>query len=230
MGLTTVFGINGVGKDTIAEGIIKNHPEIRVTSMSRLLMYSLGISKTCNINEKISEEQYKILEKTPQSIIVDIENKQYKQLLERMANSSEKVIFLSHLVSALRLEGDTKYLTDKKIPDWLIEINDNLIQLVAPVHIISERRKQDISRKREIDTYQILKHQELCSKEWQRIKMLNPDQEYKMHIVQNIDLNKAISEVEEIIYGRNKKLPLINNTNVEINLNSKESEDDDYSR
>ena len=112
MGLTTIFGVNGVGKDSVAEGLRKRHPEVRITSMSRILMYALGISKTCDIRERISEEQYKLLENTPQSIIANIENNQYRHLLERMANSDENVIFLAHLVSALRLGDEKTYLTD----------------------------------------------------------------------------------------------------------------------
>lgn len=44
MGLNTIFGINGIGKDTVAEELRKRKPEVIVTSMSRVLMYILGIS------------------------------------------------------------------------------------------------------------------------------------------------------------------------------------------
>ena len=49
MGLYTIFGINGIGKDTIAEELRKKNQEIEVTSMSRLLMFILGISKTYDV-------------------------------------------------------------------------------------------------------------------------------------------------------------------------------------
>ena len=41
IGLNTIFGINGVGKDTVAEALRQRNPEIKVVSGSRLLMYLL---------------------------------------------------------------------------------------------------------------------------------------------------------------------------------------------
>ena len=69
MGIYTIFGINGIGKDTVSEEIRKKRQDIKVTSMSRLLMFILGISKSYDVREKINEEQYKALEEIPQSII-----------------------------------------------------------------------------------------------------------------------------------------------------------------
>ena len=76
MAITTLFGINGVGKDTIAENLRKKNPEITVSSVSRMLMYILGISKTYDVREKVTEEQYKILESIPQTQMVKIENEE----------------------------------------------------------------------------------------------------------------------------------------------------------
>ena len=145
MGLITIFGINGVGKDTVADKIKEKNPDITITSMSRMLMYLLGISKTYDTREKINEKKYKKLENTPQEIIRDIENNQYKQLLEQLS-CADNVIFLAHLVSELRLGNETKYLTDKQIPKWFIDINEQMIQLVAPASIISQRRRNDKSK------------------------------------------------------------------------------------
>ena len=51
MGLYTIFGINGIGKDTVAKEIRKKTQDIEVTSMSRLLMFILGISKSYDVQE-----------------------------------------------------------------------------------------------------------------------------------------------------------------------------------
>ena len=40
-----------------------------------MLMYILGISKTYDVREKVTEEQYKILESIPQTQMVKIEMK-----------------------------------------------------------------------------------------------------------------------------------------------------------
>lgn len=201
MGLITIFGINGVGKDTVAEKLRANNPNITVTSMSRMLMYLLGISKTYDTREKISEKQYKQLENTPQEIISSIENNEYRKLLEKLS-VTDNVIFLAHLVSALRLRNETMYLTDKQIPKWFVGINKQIIQLVAPASIISQRRKEDKSRRRNCHIEQIFEHQELCSKEWQRIKRMNPNKTKQMHIVENIELYQAVRQIEGIIYER----------------------------
>lgn len=204
MGLITIFGINGVGKDTVAEKIREKNPDITITSMSRMLMYLLGISKTYDTREKISEKQYKKLENTPQEIIRNIENNQYRQLLEQLSYS-DNVIFLAHLVSALRLGNETRYLTDKQIPKWFVDINEQMIQLVAPASIISQRRKEDKSRKRNCRIEQIFEHQELCSKEWKRIRTMNPDKVKQMHIVDNIVLDETAKRIEDIIYERSSE-------------------------
>ena len=165
MGLYTIFGINGIGKDTVAKEIRKKTQDIEVTSLSRLLMFILGISKSYDVQEKINEEQYKALEKMPQSTMRFIEDNEYRQLLERLAKEDKDVIFLSHLITALRLGNKVEFLEDRKTPDWFVDINDKLIQLVAPAQMVAERRQRDKTRTRCYEIDEIIKHQELCTKE-----------------------------------------------------------------
>lgn len=204
MGLYTIFGINGIGKDTIAEKIRQKHQDIEVTSMSRLLMFMLGISKSYDVREKINEEQYKALEQTPQCTIRKIEENEYRRLLEELAKSDKDVIFLSHLITALRLGNKVEFLEDRKTPDWFVDINDKLIQLVAPAQIVAKRRQKDKTRRRCYEIDEIIKHQELCTKEWERIKRKDYYTAKKMSVVENIDLNQAVRGVENIIFTRNK--------------------------
>lgn len=205
MGLYTIFGINGIGKDTVAKEIRKKTQDIEVTSMSRLLMFILGISKSYDVQEKINEEQYKALEKMPQSTMRFIEDNEYRQLLERLAKEDKDVIFLSHLITALRLGNKVEFLEDRKTPDWFVDINDKLIQLVAPAQMVAERRQRDKTRTRCYEIDEIIKHQELCTKEWERIKKKDYCTARKMSIVENIDLNQAVREVENIIFTRSKE-------------------------
>lgn len=205
MGLYTIFGINGIGKDTVAKEIRKKTQDIEVTSMSRLLMFILGISKSYDVQEKINEEQYKALEKMPQSTMRFIEDNEYRQLLERLAKEDKDVIFLSHLITALRLGNKVEFLEDRKTPDWFVDINDKLIQLVAPAQMVAERRQRDKTRRRCYEIDEIIKHQELCTKEWERIKKKDYCTARKMSIVENIDLNQAVREVENIIFTRSKE-------------------------
>ena len=204
MGLCTIFGINGIGKDTIAEELRKKNQGIEVTSMSRLLMFILGISKTYDAREKISERQYNTLENIPQSKMIDIENNEYKELIEKISKSDKDVIILAHLISALRLGKEVKFLEDRKTPGWFVDMNKKLIQLTAPPQLISERRQKDQRRIRGYEVAKIVEHQKLCDKEWERIREKDSYSRQKMFIVENIELNKAVNDIEEIIFDRKK--------------------------
>ena len=206
MAITTSFGINGVGKDTVANSLRTNNPDLLVTSISRMLMYILGITKTYDVNEKVCEEQYKMLESVPQEKMIKIENTDYKDMLDEIASSKEDLIMLSHLISALRHGDKIQYLTDRTTPDWYIKLNQALIQLVAPSEIVSYRRKNDVNRKRETSIEEIEYHQSLCTNEWERIKRVNPDTTNRMFIVNNINLRDATSEIEQIMHDKAKVL------------------------
>lgn len=206
MAITTIFGINGVGKDTVANSLRTNNPDLLVTSISRMLMYILGITKTYDVNEKVCEEQYKMLESVPQEKMIKIENTDYKDMLDEIASSKEDLIMLSHLISALRHGDKIQYLTDRTTPDWYVKLNQALIQLVAPSDIVSYRRKNDINRKRETSIEEIEYHQSLCTNEWERIKRVNPDTTNRMFIVNNINLSDATNEIEQIMHDQAKVL------------------------
>ena len=206
MAITTIFGINGVGKDTVANSLRTNNPDLLVTSISRMLMYILGITKTYDVNEKVCEEQYKMLESVPQEKMIKIENTDYKDMLDEIASSKEDLIMLSHLISALRHGDKIQYLTDRTTPDWYVKLNQALIQLVAPSDIVSYRRKNDVNRKRETSIKDIEYHQSLCTNEWERIKRVNPDTTNRMFIVNNINLSDATNEIEQIMHNQAKVL------------------------
>ncbi len=206
MAITTIFGINGVGKDTVANSLRTNNPDLLVTSISRMLMYILGITKTYDVNEKVCEEQYKMLESVPQEKMIKIENTDYKDMLDEIASSKEDLIMLSHLISALRHGDKIQYLTDRTTPDWYVKLNQALIQLVAPSDTVSYRRKNDVNRKRETSIEEIEYHQSLCTNEWERIKRVNPDTANRMFIVNNINLSDATNEIEQIMHDQAKVL------------------------
>ena len=213
MALITIYGINGVGKDTVANSLRDKNNDLSITSISRMLMYILGITKTYDVNERVCEEQYKMLESVPQKKMIEIENTDYKKLLNEISSSKENLIMLSHLISALRHSDKTQYLTDRITPDWYVNLNQALIQLVAPTDIISERRKNDLLRKRDINVSEIEYHQSLCTKEWERIKRINPEATSKMFIVENIDLDTATKEIENIMNGGGKVLKKVRGDN-----------------
>lgn len=203
MSLFTLYGINGVGKDTIASYIKEKYPEINITSMSRLYMYILGITNTYDTSENVNENQYKVLESVPQEKMIRIENNEYKNIIIDISNMSKDTIFLGHLISVLRLGDKINYLTNRKTPNWFIDANKEITEVLLPYDVIADRRKQDVQRKRSILYDDIKFHQELCNKEWERIKNLNPTNENKMHYIENLNITESVSDFENIILGTN---------------------------
>ena len=197
MGLITIFGINGVGKDTVANKLKEKRPNICITSMSRILMYILGISNTYETSEIVTEEQYKKLESIPQDVMKKIEENEYRELLTQISQEDKQTLLLSHLVSALRLGEQIVYLDNRLTPDWLVKQSDLLVQLAVPAPILSERRSKDTSRKRDTNIYEIEKHQKLCFKEWNRIKKENPNK--SMYTIVNLDLEETVDTIERIM-------------------------------
>lgn len=95
-----------------------------------------------------------------------------------------------------------KYVTDIKIPDWLLIMADNLINLYANPADILRRRKQDIltqERERITKLAQIKKHQHFCDLKWQDIKKSYP--KLKKIVVRNNDneLDQAVKTIINFI-------------------------------
>ncbi len=204
MSLDTLYGINGVGKDTVAERLRQSTDRnLIVTSMSRLSMYLLGITKSFDVSKPVSGEAYKQLEQVPQPEMVALENGPYKDMIGELAQGGDRALLLGHLITALHLGGSVKYLTERPTPDWYIENNSSMIQLTAPANTILQRRQHDASggvRSRPVEIGQIVEHQELCDEEWSRIENGSAKPLNGLHIVENQNLETAVAKVKEIIY------------------------------
>lgn len=201
MALHTIFGINGVGKDTVAERLRERHSNILVSGQGRLTMYCLGIIDDYDSRSKVTEEHYRQLEEVPLDDRHIAEETSYRKFLENAAESSTTTIFLSHLVVAYRHGSNMEYITEDKTYDWLIMSSKSLTQLIAPPETISQRRRKDTSRIRKADLDEVIRHQSLCDTEWSRISRDYPEKRSSMHRVENIDLGSAVAQVDEIIFG-----------------------------
>jgi len=205
MSLNTLYGINGVGKDTVAEGLRQSvDRQLIVTSMSRLSMYLLGITKSFDVTREVPEDAYRRLEQVSQPEMIALENGPYKEMVGELAQGNDRALLLGHLVSALHLGNSINYLTDRLTPDWYVENNTSIVQLTAPPEVIAQRRIRDVSdgvRSRPIEIDQIVKHQELCDHEWSRIEagLVQPDK--GMHIIENRNLDASVSELRKVFYG-----------------------------
>lgn len=208
MSLITIYGINGIGKDTVANALKNSVTQnIYITSTPRLLMYAFGITKTFYTNEKIQKEQYQMLESIDQSEIDKIDNTYCRELLEEFAASNSRYfILISHLVPALNLYSEeTSYLTDRKIQDWYIDLNRCLVQLVAPAEIVLKRREEDLRfRSRPVSIDQIKYHQNLCDVEWARIidSINNNNLNCVAESIPNIELIDTVEDVKRLLLYR----------------------------
>ena len=205
MSINTLFGINGVGKDTVANELRRvEERNLTITSMSRTCMYLLGIIDSHDVSAQVGRDSYYKLEQVPQPEMIKLEGELYREFIEQMAHDEGETLFLSHLVSALHLGKTVRYLTERTTPDWFIECNSNLIQLKAPPESILERRRDDSengTRSRPIQLKQIIEHQELCDNEWERIESGVIKPKRGMVIVENEDLSTAVAKTREVLYG-----------------------------
>src|SRR5690606_33381552 len=112
MSLDTIYGINGVGKDTVAAELQKRQPRgLVITSMSRLSMYLLDITDNFDAQRSVTNDQYKKLETVPQEDMVALEEGPYREFVGELADGGDRVLMLSHLVFALHLGKTVSYLT-----------------------------------------------------------------------------------------------------------------------
>lgn len=206
--LSTIYGVNGVGKDVVAEKLHQENKNVIITSTPRLLMYAFDLIDSYRVDEPVSKEHYQKLDSINQKEIDRIDATICRRILEDFANDKDNYyILLSHLVPALNLySNDVKYLTDKIVEEYYVELNKVIIQLVAPIELILERRLRDLKdRKRPVSIEQIAYHQSLCDIEWERIKRVILENSYSCsaEIVPNIELGTTVNDVKKLILTKN---------------------------
>lgn len=206
MSLDTLYGINGVGKDTVAAEIKSERAhDLQITSASRLSMYLLGITDHFDAQRKVSREQYQQLESVPQSEMIELENGPYREFIGELSSRSDRVLMLSHLVFALHLDQEVTYLKERHVPDWYIAQNDSMIQLTAsPVEVLKRRKSDAVNGERDRPSLldQIVEHQSLCDTEWSRIENGVVLPKNGIHIVDNSVLSETAITVGTILNAK----------------------------
>jgi adenylate kinase len=196
-----MYGVNGVGKDTIANELREREPRLVTTSESRMLMYLLGIAPSFSSTYSAGREQYAKLEATPQEQIAEIEQgPPMCELIGNLKANSSPVLNLSHLIFATYLDGGVTYL-DKHKPDWYTRTGDTFMNVVAPPETILERRQGQAGLRERIllGTSEIQHHLDLCEKEWDRLQSAAPDATFA--VIENIELHRAVANAERVMYG-----------------------------
>ena len=200
--LVTIFGINAVGKDAVANKIKEERTDYRITSESRLLMYNLGIIDDYNTSCPVTKEQYKALESISPAETWRITNGVYKEQLERFNREDKIVLLLSHLVFALHLDKEKPvFLKDRGLPSWLPDVNLGFIQLIASPKQIMRRRIKDNSsgeRRRDfIGIQNIIEHQRLCDEKWASLTKDLDGERYA--VINNNNLDKVVYKTRAFI-------------------------------
>lgn len=200
MSLIAIYGVNAAGKDTVANALQKNNPNIFITSEPRLLMYHLGLIPSYATNYKVERASYKQLEDTPQSVVLNLINTKYQTHLRQLKTDKETTtLLLTHLVFALNLDKKKPKYLIKKIPTWTQETFNGFINLVSPPQEIDRRRHQDenVRDRGMMEISQIAYHQRLCDEKWEElVRLLNPEVYIKIN---NEQLAMAISEAKNFI-------------------------------
>ena len=199
MSLYTMFGVNGVGKDTVAAELARGYEHMTITSESRMCMYLMGITTDFSQNVNPTRDNYKALEEISQDEMRRLEANEYRELATEMSESDQLYLNLSHLVFMLYLDKKPVYLTDRDKPDWYVRLNSALFNLQAPPEIIQARRmKQKQTRDRgDFPLEEIAYHQKLCDEKWQVIKKQAGSIPCKT--VVNVHLASAVTDVSRAL-------------------------------
>ena len=203
MSVSTLYGINGVGKETVGFSLKERRPSLRVMSESRILMALLGIIPDPTYNYSLSRDHYKDLESVPQEQMIKLESGPYREFVQELANDADHSLILSHLVFALYLDKKIQYLTDRYTPQWYIACNTALVQVTAPPVITLARRSKDQNaRERVMNGLDEIKvHQSYCDEKWDTITNISDKLgSSNCHVLENINLSLTTTMLEGIIY------------------------------
>lgn len=144
MSLVILFGINGVGKDTIAKRAAESVGSIDIISGSRVMMKGLGFDVGITSDSPVTDEMYRALELTPSDVKANMADTIFRQELisYKQANPDRIGVISSHLVIARREGNSVSFETDL-IRDWFPQTFDLLVHVTAPVDDIIERHARD---------------------------------------------------------------------------------------
>ncbi len=143
MALTIIFGVNGVGKDTLANEVQKLHPQIALVSASRALMKAFGLPVEVTADFPVPFDYYRTLE-INEPIINALYDTKFVDILRDFKNSGQDGIILHHLcVIKPQLDGTLIY-DDDVLRSWFYELFDQFILIRTEPKIIKDRQEKDI--------------------------------------------------------------------------------------
>ncbi len=144
MPLVLLVGINGVGKDTVANEIKTRWPGIKVVSGSKVFMKAAGLSVGLNTNQPASLQDYQFIEAIPADEAEQIYNTQFYQILSDLKNSSAITLLLYHLcIVKVDPKSNAISFDDSFVRDWYYDLFDCFILLHTDATQIQTRQLAD---------------------------------------------------------------------------------------
>ncbi len=199
-----IYGINGVGKDSIVELISEQDSRFIVISQSRLLMYHLGFTKSFLKKSKIVDGDYKKLELIPEKEISAVRNNLCYDSILKLSSSGKIILYLSHLTVA-RFFAKEKSFVVPEVPNWVKEKTNGLVFIDANKRDVVSWRKKD-SRKRLNSLIGVSQQQQEEKKEW--LNLTNSTNIPFIIIKNEPDkLEKAAEELKSFIEEIQKQTP-----------------------
>lgn len=210
MAITIIFGVNGVGKDTLANLVQKAHPEVALISASRALMKAFGLPVEITADFPVPFEYYRTLE-TNEPIVNALYDTKFVDILREFKKQGRNSILLHHLcVIKLQIDGTLIYDDDVLRP-WFYELFDQFILIRTDPAIIKARQENDLqSGKRTrngLSLAQIEEQVQRSDAQWLELcNQLKKRGLQNYYEIQNnsTDLNNAVEQLSRII-GRGEK-------------------------
>lgn len=163
-----IFGVNGVGKSTIAERLKELFKDVEIAHGSDLLiseLFNVSLEQVVQLSKEERGNYYKQMEKETPQKKKEAYLKAVKKLFERQENDKNLVVLETHLVAYSPYNG-FELMWDASL-DGLI---DEAFLLDTDISTIHERRAEDNSRERVLNEELLKQHCELNRMEFNNIK------------------------------------------------------------
>lgn len=200
MPLIITFGVNGVGKDTLAKELKKRHPELELLNGSRIMLRSLGFDIGMDVGSPTpTRAMYKVLEDLPEETKLAMTDGVFKEGLVDFKNTSRSGILSSHLVIARKNRNNTIEFQKNLFREWFPEVFDGLVLIEASPESIIKRQGLDKTAgfrdRGDLTREMIVEQQNLAKLEWEKVKS-RTKHESRLEIF-NRDLKLAARQFEE---------------------------------
>lgn len=205
MALTIIFGVNGVGKDTIANIVQKAYPEIALVSASRCLMKAFGLPVEITADFPVPFEYYRTLE-INEPIVNALYDTKFVDTLREFKTQGKNSMLLHHLcVVKPQLDGTLIYDDDVLRP-WFYELFDQFVLIRTAPQIIKDRQEKDLQsgkRTRQgLSLIQIEEQVQRSDAQWKELcKQLKKRGLNNYYEIENnsTDLSNAVEKLSNII-------------------------------